>query len=304
MRTAAAVTVGARGSRSRSWSQPSVTSFPVDIPPAAEPLYSLPPTRFTAERNSLARALADRRDPAAAAVRKLPRPVGLAWVLNRLAQERPHEMAALVAAGDRLSSGQRRALSGAGADELRAAEDDLRGRARALRSEAERILAAEKRPAQPAVLARLELLLRVAAPVAGPGRDALRRGVLVREPEIATGELAGFAVLAGGRGMTAPRGERRTPSQRPMARAASRKRIRAADDREAREREARERRERERLVAAARRDAEVARARAEREERAASDASDRARSAGKVAAAARAEADRLAARLQEIERGE
>jgi hypothetical protein len=275
----------------------------VDIPRAAEPLYALPPSRFTAERTALARTLADKRDPAAAAVRKLPRPVGLAWVLNRLAREQPREVEALVAAGDRLRAGQRRALSGAGADELRAAENDIRARARVLRTEGERILAAEGRPAPPPALARLELLLRVAAPVPGPARDALRRGVLLREPEIAPGELTGFAVLPGGRGTSRGAGsERHAPRVRQAAREAPLARGRREEEREARKREARERRERDRATAAARREAAAARARAEREERMAAEAAERARSARERAAAARAEAERLAARLRAVER--
>ena len=275
----------------------------VDVPRAAEPLLALPPARFTAERSALAKLLADRRDPAAASVRKLPRPVGLAWVLNRLAQERPRELEALVAAGDRLRSGQRRALSGAGADELRAAEGELRARARALRVEAERILATEGRPASSTTLARLELLLRVAAPVPGPARDALRRGVLVREPEIAPGELSGFAVLPGGRAPTRRVLAQRAEPPREAARQAGRdERARRAAAREARAGEAADRRERARIVAVARREARAAQARAEREERAAAEQGERARRARERAAAARAEADRLAARLRGVER--
>jgi hypothetical protein len=275
----------------------------VEVPPAAAPLLALPPSRFTAERDALARALAERRDPAAAAVRKLRRPVGLAWVLNRLAQERPGDVEALVAAGDRLRAGQRRAVAGAGAAELRAAEDDLRARARALRSEADRILSAEGKPTPPAALARLELLLRVAAPVPGPTRDALRSGVLLREPEAAPGELGGFAVIPGGRSTSsaaaAPPAVPRRASDPAGARAAA---ARAeAEARAAREREARRRRDLEKAAASARREAEAARARAEREERAAAAAAAKAQDARRRAEAARAEADRLAARARELE---
>jgi hypothetical protein len=273
----------------------------MDVPRAAEPLYGLPPSRFTAERNALAKALAARQDRAAETVRKLPRPVGLAWVLNRLAHERPRELAALVASGDRLRAGQRRALSGAGAGELRTAEEELRARARALRAEGERILAAEGRPASPTSLARLELLLRVAAPIRGAARDALVRGVLAREPEIAPGELAGFAVLPGGRGAPSPR-EPDGGSGRSAPPGASRARARA-DERRTAAREARRQREHPRATAAARREAEAARARAEREERAAAVAARRAHEAQRRAADARAVAERLAARLRELERG-
>jgi len=274
----------------------------MDVPRAAEPLYGLPPSRFTAERNALARELAARHDRAAEAVRRLPRPIGLAWVLNRLAHERPRELAALVASGDRLRAGQRRALSGAGADELRTAEDELRARARALRAEGERILAAEGRPASPTSLARLELLLRVAAPIRGAARDALVRGVLAREPEIASGELAGFAVLPGGRDAPSRPEPGAGRSERTAAPGASRARARA-DERRAASREARLRREHQRAVAAAKRESAAARARAEREERAAEVAARRAHEAQRRAAEARAAAERLAARLRELEKG-
>jgi hypothetical protein len=268
---------------------------PVDVPRAAEPLLALPPSRFTAERDALASALARKGDADAAAVRKLRRPVGLAWVLNRLARERPREVASLVAAGERLRAGQRRALSGRGADELRAAEDELRGGARALRAEAERILAAEGKPPAATALARVELLLRVAAAVPGPARDALTRGVLFREPDIVPGELGGFAVLQGGRtAADAP--------ARPLARRRAEPReTSAAAEREARRREKRDRRERQRAAARARRAAELARAAAEREERAAAAATDRARRARERADRARAAATRLADEARRLE---
>jgi len=270
----------------------------VDIPDAALDLFSLPPSRFTAERNALAKALAEQGDRASAAVRKLARPVGLAWVLNRLARERPRDVEALLAAGDRLRAGQRRAVAGRGADELRDADSELRERARALRSQGERVLAGEGRAIAPTALARVELLLRVAATSSGAAREALRRGILAREPEIASGELGGFAVLPGGRA-EAPRQvharEMRERSGRGDARA-------AREEREARARALRERKERSRAIAAARRAADAASKRAAREERAAADAEAQARRARERAAAARGEAERASARLRELER--
>jgi hypothetical protein len=166
---------------------------------AAARLLATAPQRFTAARESLARELADRGDaPGALAVRKLRRPVGLSWVLNRVAQERPDEIVALLAAGDRLRVGQRRALAGQGAAELRAAEGALRGAARALRGRARDVLEQEGRPPDPAALARVELLLRVAATAPGDARAALRTGSLLREPEVAAGDLSGLGLVAGG----------------------------------------------------------------------------------------------------------
>lgn len=128
--------------------------------------------------------------------------MGLAWVLNRLGRDHPREVRALLDAGERLRAGQRRAVSGAGGGALREAEDALRARARALRAEAERILSGEGRPADGASLARIELLLRVAA--TGSARDALAAGTLAREPEVGDAELSGFTLLAGGRGGPPP----------------------------------------------------------------------------------------------------
>lgn len=163
-------------------------------------LLATPPARFTAERDALARALVERGDAAGAvAIRKLRRPVGLAWVLNRLARERREDVEALLAAGDRLRSGQRRALAGQGAEELRAAEQALRKAARALRGRAGEVLSEEGRPASPGALARVELLLRVAAAAPGDARESLRRGMFSREPEVAAGDLSGLGVVAGER---------------------------------------------------------------------------------------------------------
>lgn len=274
---------------------------PVDLPDAASDLFALPPPRFTAERNALARRLAERGDPGAATVRKLARPTGLAWVLNRLAREAPREVEALLAAGDRLRAGQRRALAGGGADELRAAADALAESARALRARGERVLAAEGRAVAPTTLARLELLLRVAATGPRPSREGLRRGVLAREPEIASAELAGFTVVAGGRQEArgrAPAGARHEAARTAVSRASQ-----ARPDEQLRQRQRREEQQRQRALAAARRAAEASRARAEREERAAAEALVRARRAGERAAAARAEADRAAAALAALGRG-
>lgn len=288
----------------------------MDLPPEAIALLAVPPARFTAERAAAARALAGRGDPAAAAVRKLRRPVGLAWVLNRLSRDHPAAVRALLQAGDRLRSGQRRAVSGAGADALRDAEAAVRERARALRLEAERIVAAEGRPAAPPTLARVELLLRVAA--SGAAREALATGTLAAEPDVGGAGLSGFTLLAGGAAADAspapaPRPARggRAAVRGAPAREAREAQAREAQGREARDREARRRdardaerrrKEQARAVAAAHAAAAKAAARAERAERAADRAERAAREARERAAAARAEASRATARALELER--
>lgn len=268
----------------------------MELPPAAEELLALPPSRFGAEREALARSLASRGDPAAPAVRKLRRPVGLAWVLNRLARERAAEVEALVEAGDRLRDGQRRALAGGGAEGLRRAEQDLRERVRALGAEARRILASEGRRDDPVALARLELLLRAAAPVPGPSREALRRGVLEREPEV-TGELSGLSVLPGGES-GAPAGAgggRPGPQPGHAAREAAER-----DRRRGEERATRLARERE--LARLRREAAAAQERAARAERRAAEAEARASRERERAAEEREEAERARRRVEEAER--
>jgi hypothetical protein len=248
----------------------------MDLPPEARALLALPPQRFTAARNALAAALAARGDPAAARVRKLGRPRGVAWLLNRLARERPAEARDLLSAGERLHAGQRRAVSGAGPEALRAADAALREAARALRLRAAELLAAEGRPAPAALLARVELLLRLAA--TGPGRAAFREASLEAEPA-AGGELSGFEVVEGGRPeVAAPAGARPRP--------AAEERRRAEQERRAAERV---RRERERALARAR--AEAARAR------------ETAAAAERRAREARERADRLAAAVRDLERG-
>lgn len=275
-------------------------------------LLALPPARFTAERSEVARALAARGDPAAAAVRRLRRPVGLAWVLNRLSRDHPREVRGLLEAGDRLRAGQRRAVSGAGAAALREAEAGVRERARALRLEAERLLSAAGRAPAATTLARVELLLRVAA--SGPAREDLGAGTLAREPEVGDAGLSGLTLLSGGGTAPAPDP---APAAAPKAPAPSgpRRSARAAA-RETREREQaerrraaqeardteRRRRERDRAVKAAHGAAAKAAKRAEVAERAAARADSAARDARERAAAARTEASRLAARALEVER--
>jgi hypothetical protein len=270
----------------------------VDLPPEATALLAVPPARFAAEREALARALAGRGDPAAPAVRKLRRPVGLAWVLNRLTRDHPREVRGLLEAGDRLRAGQRRAVSGAGAGALRDADAAVRERARSLRLEAERLLAAAGRPAAAATLARIELLLRVAA--SGPAREALAAGTLAREPEVGDAGLSGLTILAGGAAPVTRSAERREAPRGAQERVARQREARegAAED----VRDSRRRKEHARAVAAAHAEAARARSRAEKAERMAERAEKAAGEARERAAQARTEASRAAARALEVER--
>jgi hypothetical protein len=265
-----------------------------EVPRAAEALYGLPPERFVAERNQLAKALAAKGDPDAAAVRKLARPSQLASALNRLSRARPERIGALLDAGARLRKGQRRALSGGGAEELRAAETAVRDAARALRNEATAALAEDGgKPPPASLLAGLELALRVAATGTEPDREALRRGLLTKEPERSGfGELTGLAAVSG-----AARAERGT-GEREDGKAGK------AERRKARRGEAeRERGTAERGKSAEREGqrAERERARAERAARVEQEAQERADARARQRAAAQARKD-LAAGEAELRR--
>jgi hypothetical protein len=236
------------------------------VPPEADRLYAVPAERFVAERDALARELAARRSPAAEAVRRLSRPTRLASALDRVAQDRPREVERLLDAADRLRAGQRRALSGGGAQALREAEAAFRDAARALRAEA----AARLGAASP-LLPRLELALRAAA--AGPeaDRERLRRGVFSRPPEPGAGfgSLAGLSVVHTPPPAASPR-RRRGEGEDEKRRAEARGRHREAEREEAARRHEAERRSvaAQRALARAERD-EAHRARdvAEAEER-------------------------------------
>jgi hypothetical protein len=272
----------------------------MELPEDARTLLALPPDRFVAERDALARSLAERGDRAAAEVRKLRRPLGLAWLLNRLARERRGDVEALLRAGDRLAQGHRRAMSGGGPGELRQAEDELRVRARALRGEAAKALEAAGKRTDPAVLSRLELLLRLLAPAAGPDREAFRAGVLAVEPRPASG-AAGLAAVTDGASWEPPRGRagKGAPAASPgspgSAPAGTARREAARQAREAKRAEGEAaRRSKEARRWAERAEAEVRKAEAEagRADEAARRAAERARELRARADAARAEAAR------------
>lgn len=263
------------------------------LPDAALALLALHPSRFVAERDALAAALAREGDAAgAAAVRKLRRPVGLAWVLNRLARERPREVEALIAAGVRLRAGQRRAVAGSGAEEMRAASAELQEKARELRAAIPALTSGAPRRLSQGELGRAELLLRVAASAPDGAGAELRRGALVREPAAGAAGLGGLAVLSGGTPTPAGGGP---PSGRGAARreeSATSRRDAAARERAVAVRQARE-------LAAARRELARAEARAARAARAAASAEARARALRQRAETASADAAARRSALRE-----
>lgn len=166
-------------------------------------LYGLPLDEFTAERDALARRLRSegRRDDAGA-VAELRKPVLSAWVVNRLARNRPDEMRALVDAAAAMRAGKPED------ERFRAAADDLVRAGREL-------LAAEGRRPTDAVVREVATTLRAAA-AAEP--ELLLAG-RATEPVEATG----FEAMAG----ASPRG-RRPAARREKKAAPDRGRVQAA----------------------------------------------------------------------------
>lgn len=96
-------------------------------PPDAASLFRVAPEDFVRERDALARRLVeDGRADDAAAVKRLRKPTLALWSLNRLARDAPEDVAALLTAGGELRAAQQAAVTGGGADRLRAATDERR----------------------------------------------------------------------------------------------------------------------------------------------------------------------------------
>jgi hypothetical protein len=95
-----------------------------DADARAAGLYEFPLAEFTAARNALAAGLKAEGDPeGAAAVRALRKPSRAAWAVNQLVRAEPELVVALLGAGGELRQAHRRAASGHGAEQLRAAAD-------------------------------------------------------------------------------------------------------------------------------------------------------------------------------------
>ena len=87
---------------------------------AIDELYVGPPEGFTESRNSLAKRLKDGGDAnSAARVRGLRKPVRAAWAVNQLVSQNRAAVKELIAAGGRLRTAQRRAMSTKGGEGLR-----------------------------------------------------------------------------------------------------------------------------------------------------------------------------------------
>ena len=146
-------------------------------------LYAIDPEEFVAERDRLVRDL-KRTDPdEAARVKKLRKPTVAAWAINVVAREHGTEVAALLAAGDRLRAAQEKALRGdAGA--LRTATEERRAAVARVADLAAEVLGDRASAQASAVSATLE-----AATVDEGVADLVRAGTLDKERSAAA---AGF----------------------------------------------------------------------------------------------------------------
>ncbi|XVS63557.1 hypothetical protein ACQPYE_35695 [Actinosynnema sp. CA-299493] len=126
-----------------------VDTAPIDR--IADELYALPPAEFVAARDAHARLAADRGDKALAKqVSVLRKPTASAWALNLLAREDASDLTEALALGD----------------ELRAAQEELRGNAL-------RQLSARRRAVLSALVRRVEVLASHAGQPLGP--DAVQQ---------------------------------------------------------------------------------------------------------------------------------
>lgn len=90
-------------------------------------LFQLPPDRFTAARDALAKRLASEGGKERTAeVKALRKPTLIAWALNQLTRRHREELEGLIEAGEELRGAQRKALSGVKGSEFRPAAERRR----------------------------------------------------------------------------------------------------------------------------------------------------------------------------------
>jgi hypothetical protein len=185
-------------------------------------LYGLPLDRFTPERNALAAALRSEGDgEGAAAVKALRKPTASAWAVNQLVRAEPDLIEALMGAGGELRQAHRRAASGHGAEQLRAAAD------------AERAAVDQLMARVPGVLGRMPSAALAdsirntlhAASSDDEARERVGTGTLTTELRpVGLGPVP--AALAGGGGRPA---KRKPPDKAALEKARAEERDRAAE---------------------------------------------------------------------------
>lgn len=165
---------------------------------ALDHLYSLPPERFTEERDALVRSLRATDKEAAAAVKALRRPTATAWALNQVARRSPGDLAALFEADEALARAQR---EGAGREALAEATQARREAIRRLVAAASSLLAEGGHPDSQANRDRIAQTLAAVAVDEG-GREALAQGRLTSDLTPGslweTGAASPFSAGAGG----------------------------------------------------------------------------------------------------------
>lgn len=195
---------------------------------SADDLFALPPGDFIAARDALAKRLKDAGDAeAAAAVKKLRKPSVVAWAVNAAARAHPKDVEELLGAGRDLRRAQRKTMTVAGGEELRAATESRRAVIQRLADAAVAAVGDRGGAHRDAI----ELTL-TAASVDEEVGARLASGRLEREaaPTAGFGALEGFEVLTGGAA-----GAEEEPTESPAARReAGRERVRAAREAERR----------------------------------------------------------------------
>src|SRR3954454_5353872 len=91
-------------------------------------LYQLPPDRFTAARNELAKRLrADGQGEAAQQVKALRKPTAAVWLVNRLARDDEVDIQRLLSSGESMTKSQAKVARGvAGEASVEARREDQR----------------------------------------------------------------------------------------------------------------------------------------------------------------------------------
>jgi hypothetical protein len=264
---------------------------------AAEDLYSLPPSEFTAARDARAKELRKQGDREEAdRVKGLRKPTVTAWALNRLARERAKDVKRLLDAGARLRAAQEALLGGADRSKFQRAAAAERELVAELTGEAVALVRDAGEQTGPGLEEKVAETLHAAA-LDDETAEQLRAGTLVREREAIGGFGTGDAS-----GAAAPPARAKPPGPRKSkADTANRERLSAArtDERHAR-----------RELDSAAKARESAEARAEAADVHAREAAERARTtAERLSEAKRAESTarkahaRAARTLEKAERG-
>jgi hypothetical protein len=285
-----------------------------------ERLYRRPPGEFIAARNELAKQVGQNAG-AADKVRASPKPTPSAWAVNALFEHEAERMDALLAAGERARAGQKEAVSGRGAEGLRASLEAARKLVEEMRRRGAALLTAAGVALSKATSDRLATNLQALAFSPAAAAEATRRW-LDRDLD-----PPGFEVLAGLQLAGAPvvdfaarkaqreakkeeKPERKlhavpNPAPAKSARAEEERERREAVERAQAEREAERRRRRievaEEKLARARNEAAAAKEEAAQADKAAAEARRRAEAAEAAAGRAEEKAGRAAERVERAE---